>query len=57
MNNEPTNQNRTGACRECLQKHLLKAEGYAEDHASALVMVCDNEIEKMRSDRICRSDF
>ena len=31
MNNEPTNQNRTGACRECLQKHLLKAEGYAEE--------------------------
>lgn len=22
---------RTGACRECLQKHLLKAEGYAEE--------------------------
>ena len=28
---EPTSQNRTGACRECLQKHLLKAEGYAEE--------------------------
>lgn len=25
---EPT---RSGACRECLQKHLLKAEGYAEE--------------------------
>ena len=25
-----TNQ-RSGACRECLQKHLLKAEGYAEE--------------------------
>ena len=23
--------NRTGACRECLAKHLLKAEGYAEE--------------------------
>lgn len=22
---------RSGACRECLQKHLLKAEGYAEE--------------------------
>lgn len=28
MNEETT---RTGACRECLQKHLLKAEGYAEE--------------------------
>ena len=28
MSNEKT---RSGACRECLQKHLLKAEGYAEE--------------------------
>lgn len=28
---ETTVQNRSGACRECLQKHLLKAEGYAEE--------------------------
>lgn len=24
-------QKRSGPCRECLQKHLLKAEGYAEE--------------------------
>ncbi len=28
MTEEPI---RDGACRECLQKHLLKAEGYAEE--------------------------
>lgn len=28
MNEETT---RSGACRECLEKHLLKAEGYAEE--------------------------
>lgn len=28
MNEETT---RSGACRECLEKHLLKVEGYAEE--------------------------
>lgn len=28
---ETTVQKRSGPCRECLQKHLLKAEGYAEE--------------------------
>ena len=28
MSDQPT---RTGECRECLAKHILKAEGYAEE--------------------------
>jgi hypothetical protein len=33
MGDNPT---RTGACRECLQKHLLKEEGYAEEMRRSL---------------------